>query len=72
MRARCFSGSFIIETPGETLSLFERTAVARTKGADLFLSIHHDSVQPRFLLPWRTYQGRREYYSDQFRGYSIW
>ena len=37
---------------------------------DLFISIHHDSVQPRFLSSWES-GGEVFYYSDQFAGFSL-
>jgi N-acetylmuramoyl-L-alanine amidase len=43
---------------------------ANSKKADLFLSIHHDSVQPLYMEQWLV-EGRIQYYSDQFKGYSI-
>lgn len=42
----------------------------RANGMDLFISIHHDSVQPRFLAPWE-HEGGTQLYSDQFAGYSL-
>lgn len=42
----------------------------RAAGTDLFISIHHDSVQPRFLEPWE-HEGATRLYSDQFAGYSL-
>ncbi len=42
----------------------------RAKGMDLFISIHHDSVQPRFLSTWE-YEGEARNYSDRFSGYSL-
>jgi len=42
----------------------------RAKGMDLFISIHHDSVQPRFLSTWE-YEGETRNYSDRFSGYSL-
>ena len=42
----------------------------RAAGMDLFISIHHDSVQPRFLAPWE-HDGAVRLYSDQFAGYSL-
>jgi N-acetylmuramoyl-L-alanine amidase len=42
----------------------------RAAGMDLFISIHHDSVQPRFLVPWE-YEGATRLYSDRFAGYSL-
>jgi N-acetylmuramoyl-L-alanine amidase len=42
----------------------------RAAGMDLFISIHHDSVQPRFLVQWET-EGATRLYSDKFAGYSL-
>jgi N-acetylmuramoyl-L-alanine amidase len=42
----------------------------RAAGMDLFISIHHDSVQPRFLSPWE-YEGALLLYSDRFSGFSL-
>jgi len=42
----------------------------RASGMDLFISIHHDSVQPRFLTVWE-YEGETLSYSDKFAGYSL-
>ncbi|MBI2296127.1 MAG: N-acetylmuramoyl-L-alanine amidase [Betaproteobacteria bacterium] len=42
----------------------------RAAGMDLFLSIHHDSVQPRFLSTWE-YEGQVQSYSDLFSGFSL-
>ena len=42
----------------------------RAKGMDLFISIHHDSVQPRFLATWE-YAGEPRLYSDRFAGFSL-
>ena len=36
----------------------------------IFLSIHHDSVQPRYLRSWNV-DGAAQRYSDDFSGYSI-
>lgn len=55
----------------EQLSLTERTRRAAAFKADLFVSLHHDSVQPRYLLPWLTPDGHAEHYSDRFAGYSL-
>lgn len=38
--------------------------------AQILISIHHDSVQEQFLEPW-IYNGRREYFSDIFSGFSL-
>lgn len=42
----------------------------RAAGMDLFISIHHDSVQPRFLSDWK-YEGGSYLYSDMFSGFSL-
>lgn len=70
LRTRGFSSSFILEQPDESLGLLERTQRANQKHANLFLSIHHDSVQPQFLASW-TYRGHPHSYSDRFHGYSV-
>jgi len=42
----------------------------RASGMDLFISIHHDSVQPRFLSVWE-HEGESLNYSDKFAGFSL-
>jgi N-acetylmuramoyl-L-alanine amidase len=42
----------------------------RASGMDLFISIHHDSVQPRFLSVWE-HEGETLNYSDKFAGFSL-
>ncbi|MGH8662479.1 MAG: N-acetylmuramoyl-L-alanine amidase [Burkholderiales bacterium] len=42
----------------------------RASGMDLFISIHHDSVRPRFLSSWES-GGETFLYSDQFSGFSL-
>jgi N-acetylmuramoyl-L-alanine amidase len=51
-------------------SLAQRVAHANSLPADLFLSIHHDSVPEKFLQIW-DYVGAERRFSDQFRGHSI-
>jgi N-acetylmuramoyl-L-alanine amidase len=53
---------------GDMRDLAARTARARR--ASFFLSIHHDSVQARFLQPW-TYKQGEQLYSDRFAGFSL-
>ena len=38
--------------------------------ADLFLSIHHDSVPDNLKERWE-HEGKKNYYSDRFSGYAI-
>jgi N-acetylmuramoyl-L-alanine amidase len=62
--------AFIINPEGKPISLRERTRQAGKKKAVLFLSVHHDSVQPRYLKEWEV-NGRKQNYSDKFRGFSV-
>ena len=65
-----FKGSFIIKEIGDDLSLSARAAIANRQGASLFISIHHDSVEPKDLSFW-LYQGELMAHCDRFTGYSI-
>ena len=51
-------------------ALFTRAKKANKIPADLFLSIHHDSVPDSFLEKWE-YEGEEHGYSDRFHGHSI-
>ena len=51
-------------------SLYDRVAEANRLSADLFLSIHHDSVPQWFKQAWE-YDGNKLQYSDRFKGHSI-
>jgi N-acetylmuramoyl-L-alanine amidase len=51
-------------------SLVQRVARANSSSADLFLSIHHDSVPNSFLEKWE-FAGIRLPFSDRFKGHSI-
>ncbi len=48
----------------------ERPALAARLGAAALVSVHHDSVQPRYLTTW-TVDGVERSYSDRFRGFSV-
>ena len=50
--------------------LFDRVSTANGASADLFLSIHHDSVPDKFLETWE-YEGKQHVFSDRFKGHSI-
>jgi N-acetylmuramoyl-L-alanine amidase len=52
------------------LGLVKRVARANSLPADLFLSIHHDSVPDSFLQKWE-YEGQERGFSDRFKGHSI-
>ncbi|HTL65757.1 MAG TPA: N-acetylmuramoyl-L-alanine amidase [Pseudolabrys sp.] len=51
-------------------SLYARVARANDLSANLLLSIHHDSVPDRFIERWE-YNGKRQVFSDRFKGHSI-
>ena len=51
-------------------SLTRRVAVANKRGADLFLSIHHDSVPDIYNESWE-FEGKKRHFNDLFAGYSV-
>jgi N-acetylmuramoyl-L-alanine amidase len=57
----------IIGADGGMQSLWRRPRAAQ--GADLFISVHHDSTQARYQSAW-TYEGIERRYSDRFAGFS--
>jgi N-acetylmuramoyl-L-alanine amidase len=65
-----FKGSFIVNDSGERMSLSSRPAIAENRGADVFLSIHHDSVYTDQLSQW-FYQGKLMDVCDEIAGYSV-
>jgi N-acetylmuramoyl-L-alanine amidase len=58
----------LIGAQGDISDLHARTGAA--VGADFFLSLHHDSVQPRYLEAWVP-EGTRRHFSDRFAGFSL-
>ena len=50
--------------------LARRVAIAKARKPALLISLHHDSVQERYLEEWR-FAGRALSYSDRFSGFSI-
>lgn len=70
LREAGFSVAFLIGESGTPLPFEKRTKIASDAGADLFVSLHHDSVQQRYLAEW-TVNGRPHRYSDAFHGYSL-
>ncbi len=53
---------------GRIASLAERPAQAA--GSDLFVSIHHDSIDPAFLIPW-VWRGRELQHTEVKRGFGL-
>jgi N-acetylmuramoyl-L-alanine amidase len=50
--------------------LVERAARANEMRADLFISIHHDSVPDNLLQTWQ-YEGQDQQYNDDYPGYAL-
>ena len=71
LREAGFDKTVRLVTSGTRLtSLFQRAASANHLHADLFLSIHHDSVPDNLKETWQ-YEGKKNSYSDRFSGYAI-
>jgi N-acetylmuramoyl-L-alanine amidase len=60
---------FIVTSPNP-LTLLERTRIAAANRAELFVAIHHDSVQDKYLHAWEV-DGKKQHYCDDFSGYSV-
>jgi N-acetylmuramoyl-L-alanine amidase len=58
----------LVGADGDMAVLSRRTAAAR--GADLLLSVHHDSVQPHYLEEW-VHEGETRRFTDRFAGFSL-
>jgi N-acetylmuramoyl-L-alanine amidase len=71
LKADGFAETRLLLTEGKAKrSLFRRVAAANDLQANLFLSIHHDSVPDKFLEDWE-FEGKKRYFSDRFSGYSV-
>jgi N-acetylmuramoyl-L-alanine amidase len=62
--------ALLITNTAPPLGVFERAARANRMAADLFISIHHDSVPENLLETW-AYNGQPNHFSDRFTGYAI-
>ena len=72
LKAEGFAETRLLVTPGKARpSLFRRVAAAIDLHANLFLSIHHDSVPDTLLENWE-FEGKKSHFSDRFSGYSVW
>lgn len=60
---------YVVAT-SDTLTLPARARLASAHHAELFISIHHDSAQDKYLHPW-TVNGKTQRYSDEFSGYGV-
>src|SRR5436305_13801625 len=71
LKAEGFAATRLLVTEGKSrASLVRRVAAANNLPANLFLSIHHDSVPNKFLEDWE-FDGKKSHFSDRFSGYSV-
>src|ERR1700737_4772336 len=71
LKAEGFAETRLLLTEGKARpSLVKRVAAANNLHADLFLSIHHDSVPNSLLEDWE-FEGKKSHFSDRFSGYSV-
>lgn len=71
LKADGFAETVLLVTEGKARpSLMKRVARANKKGADLFLSIHHDSVPGIYVEKWE-FEGKKSAFNDLFGGYSV-
>ena len=71
LKAEGFAETRLLLTEGKAgASLVKRVAAANNLHANLFLSIHHDSVPDSFLEKWE-FEGKKSHFSDRFSGYSV-
>jgi N-acetylmuramoyl-L-alanine amidase len=62
--------TLLVSEDSKRAALFKRAEHANGLKADLFLSIHHDSVPLKFIEKWE-FEGEQHGFSDRFRGHSI-
>jgi len=71
LKAEGFAETRLLLTEGKARpSLAKRVAAANNLNANLFLSIHHDSVPNTLLENWE-FEGKKSHFSDRFSGYSV-
>jgi N-acetylmuramoyl-L-alanine amidase len=66
-----FRSTYLMVTRvSETSGLYQRAERANKMGADIFLSVHHDSVRDEYLKRW-TYEGAGHFFFDGSKGFSL-
>lgn len=71
LKSEGFTTTRLLVTEGKARpSLFTRVASANNWRADLFLSIHHDSVPDKLMENWE-FEGKKSHYNDRFSGYGL-
>jgi N-acetylmuramoyl-L-alanine amidase len=72
LKSEGFPETKLLVTEGKARpSLVKRVAKANNLHANLFLSIHHDSVPDKLLENWE-FEGKKSHFSDRFSGYSVY
>jgi N-acetylmuramoyl-L-alanine amidase len=72
LKSEGFPETRLLLTEGKARpSLVKRVAAANDLHANLFLSIHHDSVPNALLENWE-FEGKKSHFSDRFSGYSVY
>ncbi len=62
--------TLLITAKPPPVGLIERAIVANRIPADLFISIHHDSVPDNLIHTWQ-YEGQDQQYNDDYPGYAL-
>jgi len=71
LKSEGFGWTRLMVTEGKARpSLFKRVATANNAKADLFLSIHHDSVPDKLTEDWE-FEGKKRKFNDRFGGWSL-
>ena len=65
-----FKKAYIINVKNGEISLLQRVKIANSNNTNLFISLHHDSVQTQYLSHYYK-DGKKMHYSDIYAGYSI-
>jgi N-acetylmuramoyl-L-alanine amidase len=61
---------FLISPTNSNVGLKERPRIAAARGADVFLSIHHDSAQLKYFRDWE-FNGVKRKHAASIQGYSL-
>ncbi|MGB8170872.1 MAG: N-acetylmuramoyl-L-alanine amidase [Chthoniobacteraceae bacterium] len=60
----------VINPEGNPITLTERSRRAALAGAALFVAVHHDSANDKYLQT-QEVSGKKQFFSDKFEGYGV-